>query len=81
MSVVCFRHLPEGLPAERLDAYTDALQLALEASEVAWVSTTRLRGSTYLRAGVVNYLSNEANVDAMLAELRRLSPEVIASLG
>ena len=81
LSVVCFRHLPEGIGADRLDAYTDALQLALEASEVAWVSTTRLRGSTYLRAGVVNYLSTEANVDAMLAEIRRLSPSVVGSLG
>lgn len=79
LSVVCFRHLPET--GVDLDAYTDALQLALEASEVAWVSTTRLRGSTYLRAGVVNYLSSEAVVDAMLATIRRLSPEVVASLG
>jgi glutamate/tyrosine decarboxylase-like PLP-dependent enzyme len=81
LSVVCFRHVPEGLPPERLDAYTDALQLALEASGVAWVSTTRLRGSTYLRAGVVNYLSTEANVDAMLEEIRALSPGVLADLG
>jgi aromatic-L-amino-acid decarboxylase len=81
LSVVCFRHLPEGLPADRLDAYTDALQQALEASEVAWVSTTRLRDSTYLRAGVVNYLSTEAEIDAMLEELRRSSPRVVTSLG
>jgi len=80
LSVVCFRHLPDGLGPDRQDAYTDALQLALEASEVAWVSTTRLRGSTYLRAGVVNYLSTEANVDAMLQEIRRLSPGVADSL-
>jgi glutamate/tyrosine decarboxylase-like PLP-dependent enzyme len=81
LSVVCFRHLPGGLPPSRMDAYTDALQQALEASGVAWVSTTRLRGSTYLRAGVVNYLSTEANVDAMLEELRRRSPKVVAELG
>jgi aromatic-L-amino-acid decarboxylase len=80
LSVVCFRHLPEGLAEDRLDAYTDALQQALEASEVAWVSTTRLRGSTYLRAGVVNHMSTRDNIDAMLQELRRLSPSVVASL-
>jgi aromatic-L-amino-acid decarboxylase len=80
LSVVCFRHLPEGLGPERLDAYQDRLQLALEASGEAWVSTTRLRGATYLRAGIVNYLSTEADVDRMLGALRRLSPEVIASL-
>jgi glutamate/tyrosine decarboxylase-like PLP-dependent enzyme len=80
LSVVCFRHLPGGLEGDRLDAYTDALQQALEGSGVAWVSTTRLRGSTYLRAGVVNYLSSEANVDAMLQELRSRSPEALAAL-
>ncbi len=78
LSVVCFRHLPEGLDGEDLDAYQDALQLALEASGEAWVSTTKLRGRTYLRAGIVNYLSTEADVDRMLETLRRLSPEAAA---
>ena len=38
-----FRHLPEGLEGEALDAYQDRLQLALEASGEAWVSTTKIR--------------------------------------
>ncbi|HEY6057903.1 MAG TPA: pyridoxal-dependent decarboxylase, partial [Candidatus Limnocylindrales bacterium] len=61
LSVVCFRHLPGGrtgagrlAPAE-LDAHQDALAHALEASGDGWLSTTRLRGATYLRAGIVNY--------------------------
>ena len=78
LSVVCFRHLPEGLEGDELDAYQDALQLALEASGEAWVSTTKLRGRTYLRAGIVNYLSTEPDVDRMLEALRRLSREVLA---
>ena len=72
--MVCFRHLPEGLEGEALDAYQDRLQLALEASGEAWVSTTKIRGATYLRAGIVNYLSSETDVDRMLEALRRLSP-------
>ena len=75
LSVVCFRHLPEGLEGAALDAYQDRLQLALEASGEAWVSTTKIRGATYLRAGIVNYLSSEADVDRMLDALRRLSPQ------
>jgi aromatic-L-amino-acid decarboxylase len=75
LSVVCFRHLPEGLEGEALDAYQDRLQLALEASGEAWVSTTRIRDATYLRAGIVNYLSSEADVDRMLDALRRLSTQ------
>ena len=63
LSVVCFRHLPGGrpaalqLPAGELDAHQDRLQRALEVSGDGWLTTTRLRGATWLRAGIVNYLS------------------------
>lgn len=84
LSVVCFRHLPAGrdtLDDDTLDLYQTALQRALEVSGEAWVSTTTLRGRTYLRAGVVNYLSSEADVDRMLETLRGLSASVLAGLG
>ena len=80
LSVVCLRHLPGGRAAASaldptlLDRYQDRLQRALEVSGEGWVSTTRLRGRTYLRAGVVNYLSNQGDVDHILDALRRLSP-------
>jgi len=73
LSVVCFRHLAPGV--RDLDAHQDRLQRALERSGAGWVSTTTLRGHTYLRAGVVNYLSTEADVDHLLATLRGLSRE------
>jgi aromatic-L-amino-acid decarboxylase len=79
LSVVCFRHLPGGRAAalamdpDQLDAHQDALQAALEASGEGWLTTTRLRGATYLRAGIVNYLSTEADIDHLLATLRRLA--------
>ena len=59
LSIVCFRHVPggreraKGLEPDALDAYQDLLQRALEVSGRGWVSTTTLRGRTYLRAGVV----------------------------
>jgi aromatic-L-amino-acid decarboxylase len=81
LSVVCFRHLPEGLSLDLLDAYQDRLQRALEVSGEGWVSTTRLRGATYLRAGVLNYLSTEEDVDRVLDTLLRLSAEVARGLG
>ena len=79
LSVVCFRHLPGGrdaalaLPPAELDAHQDRLQNALEVSGDGWLTTTRLRGATYLRAGIVNYLSTEADIDRLLATLRRLA--------
>jgi aromatic-L-amino-acid/L-tryptophan decarboxylase len=81
LSVVCFRHLPGGAQAasrlepQALDAHQDRLAAALEASGDGWLSTTRLRGATWLRAGVVNYLTTESDIDHLLATLRRLSAE------
>jgi aromatic-L-amino-acid/L-tryptophan decarboxylase len=81
LSVVCFRHLPAGRPAPapgtraaaELDAHQDRLQHALEASGEGWVSTTRLRGATYLRAGILNTQSTVDDVDELLDILRRLA--------
>ena len=79
LSVVCFRHLPGGraaaaaLPADALDAHQDRLQRELEISGDGWLTTTRLRGSTWLRAGIVNYLSTEDDIDRLLAALRRFA--------
>ncbi len=79
LSVVCFRHLPGGAAAAArigsadLDAHQDLLAAELERSGDGWLSTTSLRGSTWLRAGIVNYLTTEADIDRLLATLRRLA--------
>jgi aromatic-L-amino-acid decarboxylase len=73
LSVVCFRHLLPGLEGEALDAHQDRLQAALEADGDGWLSTTRLRGATYLRAGIVNHHATEWDVDRLLGALRRLA--------
>ena len=89
LSVLCFRHLPGGRAAaaaldpdalgpDALDAHQDRLAQALEADGDGWLSTTRLRGRTYLRAGIVNYLTTEADIDRLLQTLRRLGEEVAA---
>jgi aromatic-L-amino-acid decarboxylase len=83
LSVVCFRHLPqgwEGWPEGRIDAYQNDLQRGLEVDGSAWVSVTTLRGHTYLRAGVLNYLSTPADVDGMLTALRRVSEGILEDL-
>jgi glutamate/tyrosine decarboxylase-like PLP-dependent enzyme len=83
LSVVCFRHVPGGAtgwPADRLDRYQIALQRALEIDGSSWVSVTTLRGRTFLRAGIVNYLARRADADALVAALRRLSEGVVEDL-
>ncbi len=79
--VGCCGHRPHGRPgppvgspaARELDAHQDRLQHALEASGEGWVSTTRLRGATYLRAGILNTQSTAEDVDELLDVLRRLA--------
>jgi len=79
LSVVCFRHLPgdrdgaRSMTPEALDAHQDRLQNALEVSGDGWLTTTRLRNATWLRAGIVNYLATEADIDRLLAQLRELA--------
>jgi aromatic-L-amino-acid/L-tryptophan decarboxylase len=65
LSIVCFRW-PGGD-----DTAQDALQRALEERGEGWVSTTVLRGRTFLRAGVVNYLSTEVDADRVVDALTR----------
>jgi L-2,4-diaminobutyrate decarboxylase len=76
LSVVCFRHLPAGaadIDEKALDRHQDALAAALEGSGDGWLSTTTLRGRTYLRAGVVNWMTTEDDIDRLLDRLRELT--------
>jgi glutamate/tyrosine decarboxylase-like PLP-dependent enzyme len=87
LSVVCFRHFPggqeraTGLDPSVLDHYQDRLRRALEVAGEGWISTTRLRSRTYLRAGIVNYLTTRDDIDGLLATLRRLSPAAAREAG
>jgi selenocysteine lyase/cysteine desulfurase len=56
-----------------LDAHQDRLCAALEQSGDGWLSTTTLEGRAFLRAGCVNYLTTEADIDRLLATLRDLA--------
>jgi aromatic-L-amino-acid/L-tryptophan decarboxylase len=83
LSVVCFRHVPAAAAARdaaAIDRYQAALQRALEVDGSAWVSVTTLRGVTYLRAGIVNPQATRAEIDTLLASLRRLSEGVLEDL-
>jgi glutamate/tyrosine decarboxylase-like PLP-dependent enzyme len=83
LSVVCFRHVPAVLDAfdpTVVDAYQKGLQRALEVSGAGWVSTTTLRGRTYLRAGIVNYLSTDADADRVVDTLLGASERVLEQL-
>ena len=83
LSVVCFRHMPAalaGAAGTAVDTYQKGLQRALELSGAGWVSTTTLRGRTFLRAGIVNYLSTEEDADRVVDTLLAASERVLEQL-
>jgi aromatic-L-amino-acid decarboxylase len=80
LAVVCLRLLRPGLAPEALDELQRRLQRALEVSGVGWLSTTTLRGRTWLRAGVINYLSTEVDADRMLDTLMVVSERILEDL-
>ena len=76
LSVVCVRLVLDGMGDDEADLFQDRLQRGLEESGEGWVSTTKLRGRTFLRAGVVNYLSTEADADRVVDALVRLAADL-----
>ena len=79
LSVVCFRHLPRDGDGEdqagrdALDVHQDAIQSALQLSGSSFLTTTRLRGRTWLRAGILNHTATEADLDVLLDDIRDLA--------
>ena len=79
LSVVCFRHLPGGrdgvdeVARSAIDVHQDALQVALQHSGRGFLTTTRLRDRTWLRAGILNHTTTEADLDLLLDDLRDLA--------
>ena len=79
LSVVCFRYLPAGRDGadahgrDQVDVLQDSLQAALEQSGRGFLTTTRLNGRTWLRAGILNYMATEADMATLLEDLRVLS--------
>lgn len=80
LAVVCFRLAAPGLDDDRTDELQRRLQRALEVSGVGWLSTTTLRGRTWLRAGVINYLSTEDDAERILETLVKASEGILEEL-
>ena len=80
LAVVCLRLAPSQLDPVKTDELQRRLQRALEVSGVGWLSTTTLRGRTWLRAGVINYLSTTTDADRILDALVNASKTVIDEL-
>lgn len=70
-NIVCFRHTPAG--ATDLDALQARLRQRVLAEGSFYLVQTRLRGALYLRTTIVNPLTREEDLAALLERLRALS--------
>jgi aromatic-L-amino-acid decarboxylase len=80
LAVVCLRLVPAGIDDETADELQRRLQRALEVSGAGWLSTTTLRGRTWLRAGVINYLSTRTDAGRVLDTLVAASEGILEDL-
>jgi glutamate/tyrosine decarboxylase-like PLP-dependent enzyme len=80
LAVVCLRLTPPDADDETTDELQRRLQRALEVSGAGWLSTTTLRGRTWLRAGVINYLSTRADADRILDTIVDAAPTILEEL-
>ena len=78
LSVVCFRVEPAGWGGdERLNELNKAVLERLQLSGRAFLSSTVLNGRFVLRACIVNPLSGQRDVDAMLEAVKAFAGEAI----
>jgi glutamate/tyrosine decarboxylase-like PLP-dependent enzyme len=72
LSIVCFRYAPTELRDDtaRLDALNTAVMEALQTEGRAFVTGTLVGGRFALRACVLHYQTAEADVDALIDEVR-----------
>jgi glutamate/tyrosine decarboxylase-like PLP-dependent enzyme len=87
LSIVCFRHVPDS--ARRalaaadasgrarieaaLDAYNERLLVAVQRDGSSYPSNALVRGRFAIRACIMNHRTTPADVDVLLADLRRLA--------
>jgi aromatic-L-amino-acid/L-tryptophan decarboxylase len=74
LSIVCFRYVPDGLRGdeERLDALNKAIMEELQIGGKAFLNGTLLHGRFVLRSCALHYALTDADVVAMLEEVRQV---------
>jgi len=74
LSIVCFRHVPaEGRAEGELDTWNERLLVALQRDGSSYLSNASIRGRFALRACIMNHRTTPADMDRLLADLRRIA--------
>jgi aromatic-L-amino-acid decarboxylase len=69
MSVVCFRCADASLDAGAADRLNESIVAAVNASGAAYLTHTRLRGRTVMRAGFGNVLTTDEHVGVLWRQI------------
>jgi glutamate/tyrosine decarboxylase-like PLP-dependent enzyme len=79
LSVVCFRARPaEGIAAAEADALNRAVAERLQAEGRVFLTTTQVRDAVALRACIVSFRTQEADLDVLLDETERVARDLQA---
>lgn len=74
LNIFCFRYVGAGERSARdLDLLNGRLRQSLLESGQAWITTTLLKGARVLRVTMMNPATGKAEVESLLASLRRLA--------
>jgi glutamate/tyrosine decarboxylase-like PLP-dependent enzyme len=74
LNVVCFRWRPEGVSEDALDELNSRLGAELLRDGRVFAGTTRYDGKVALRPAIVNWRTQEADVDLLIDVLLELAP-------
>jgi aromatic-L-amino-acid decarboxylase len=78
LSICCFRYAAPGLDEARLAELNEAIAAGLRAEDIV-PSTTTVAGKVVIRPCYINPRTQEADVDALAAAVRRLGDELVAA--
>jgi L-2,4-diaminobutyrate decarboxylase len=73
--IVCFRHRPRDLEGAALDAHQEKIRAKILASGAFYIVQTRLPAGIFLRVTLINPLTTDGDLDALLDAVRTASEE------
>lgn len=76
-NIVCFRYAPAGVEGEVLDRLQTEIRRRLMASGAFYIVQTRLKTGVYLRVTIINPLTAEADLAALLDAVAALGEETV----
>lgn len=80
LNVVCFRYVRPGFDAAALDRLNKQIEIELQESGLAVLSTVTLQGKNYLHAAITNHRSRRDDFDLLVQEVLRMGHELALPL-